>query len=186
VAYVAGAPLATAVLISRPALLKLSLAIGLIAQLGLLAGDALASRVKLPFYPGRDPYARVQGWARLGHEVEALARRTGVSTLAVARRSDMALFSYYLRGTGIAVLAWPWGPHPANHYEWTRPLGRSSPVLFLWPEPIRDALASAYAEVAEFGTVTVPTGPTTARSLQLYRLAEPRDSRPFGAVVGQP
>ena len=186
VAYVAGVPLATAVLVrlGRPMLLKLSLAIGLVAQLGLLAGDALAPRIGLPFYPRHDPYARVQGWARLGHEIEAFARRTGVSTLAIARRSEVALFSYYLRGAGIEVVAWPWGAHPTNHYEWTRPLGGASPVLFLWPERMRDALATAYAEVTEFGNVTVPTGPTTTRSLQVYRLAEPRGVKPFGAVVG--
>ena len=186
-AYVAGVPLATAVLVhaGRTRLLGVSLAIGLISQVGLLIGDAFASRITLPGFPGRDPYARVQGWARLGQEVRVLASRTGARTVALMGRGDVALFSYYLRGSGVPVRVWPYARQPANHYEWTRPLsaGTEGPVLFVSPYPIRTILEKAYAETEELGPVTVMTGPTTTRTFWAYRLANPRGSvRPLSEL----
>lgn len=187
VAYVAGIPLATASLVHarRDGWLKLSLAFGLLAQVALLAGDALASRVRLPFYPGREPYARVLGWAELARAVEARARQAGVSAVVTLTRSDAALFSYYLRKSGLPVMSWPAGPQPDNYFEWTRPLRPElGPLMVVNSWPIRDLLQQAFADVADLGLITVVTGRTTSRSMLAYRVSAAREPvRPWSEYL---
>jgi 4-amino-4-deoxy-L-arabinose transferase-like glycosyltransferase len=177
VAYVAGIPLATASLVHarRDGWLKIALALGLLTQVALLVGDALASRIRLPFYPGREPYARVLGWADLARGAEARARQAGASGVVTMTRSDAALFSYYLRKSGLPVMIWPGGPQPDNYFEWTRPLRPElGPLVVVSPWPMRDLLQQAFAEVADLGLITAATGRTTSRAMLAYRVAAPR------------
>jgi 4-amino-4-deoxy-L-arabinose transferase-like glycosyltransferase len=174
-----GVAVTTRLRFGRP-LLAAGVVYGLAVQALLIAGDALADRLSLPFVPGREPYARQRGWAELAGSIAAEGQRLGVRGIAVEGRRDTALMTYYLRDTGWPVLTWPHGKRPSNHFEATVPLTSASPmpVLLVTECPATARYADAFGAVGPALAVVSPTGATSRRARTLVRLDKPRPVLP--------
>jgi hypothetical protein len=161
----------------------LSLAIGLTAQFALLIGDANARRISIPGLAKPDVYARTMGWRALGEEVEALARRSGASTIVAEQRDVVASLIYYQRHSGRAVLSWPRSAVADHHFDLTRPLTKAAadPILLVSYCSSAERLARFYREVEPLGRFEARTGPNSARAYFAFRLAQPiADIGPVG------
>jgi hypothetical protein len=161
------------------------LAIGVVVQAALIAGDAFADRIRVPQLGRKaDLYERTLGWRALGEAAARRAREAGAPTVAAERRDDIASLIYYLRDEKRAVLAWPSGPVPNHHFELANPLtaAAAEPVLFVSPCPATGRLAQYYREVKPLGTFAAATGPTSARTYHAFVLSGRRGPiGPLGA-----
>jgi 4-amino-4-deoxy-L-arabinose transferase-like glycosyltransferase len=175
---IAAVVLGAAVLTRREAWswLRVSIVIGAIAQFALLAGDALATRVSLPFLPEgqRDLYRRTLGWRAFAEEAGRLARRIGAASIAGDERNQLGALYYYLRDEPVKILAWPSDENVS--FDLTRPLTETAaePVLFvtICPAPARHL--ARYAEVEPLGSFTAASGPTSSRAYFAFKLARAR------------
>ncbi|MEA3057359.1 MAG: hypothetical protein QOF34_174, partial [Sphingomonadales bacterium] len=178
--FISGVIVAVALLIRRDAWkwIALSLALGLVAQGLLLAGDAMATRLNIGGRVNGDIYHRTLGWRELGQRAGALARAAGVRTIAAESRDDEASLIYYWRDQPEQVLAWPAGPAPTHQFELTRALtdAAPSPILFVSRCGSMGRLAEQFANVEPLGPFDAPTGPTSARTYFAFRLDGRRGS----------
>src|SRR5215831_16863206 len=94
--FISLAVLAAAILVRRKLSILLwgSLALGLVAQIALIGGDAFATSIRAPFL-SRNPYSRTLGWKAYGRTVGQLARKLGITTIASDARSEVATLLYY-------------------------------------------------------------------------------------------
>ncbi len=158
VSFISGVVLAAAILSRRDATgwMRLSIAIGLVAQVILVAGDTMADRLRLP-YVG-NPYHRTIGWRAFAEGAGAMAQAAGAKTIATESRSDYATLRYYLRDRPEPVLWWRTAELP--DFELKRALTQASPepVLFVTGCPVVDYVRSVYADVVPLGPFTSPIG----------------------------
>jgi hypothetical protein len=175
-AFISGVIVVVAILIRRGAWrwLAASLALGLVAQVALLAGDAMATRIHLPW--GGDPYHRTLGWRALGERAGELARRVGARAIAGEARDDEASLVYYWRDQPEEILAWQHGPFPDHQFEISRPLTNASPrpLLFVSRCSGTGRLVAQFSSVEPLGPFDAPTGPTTKRTYFAFKLDSPR------------
>jgi len=161
--------------------LTVSIGIGVLAQLALLAGDAQATRLHVPLLG--DAYRRTLGWQSLGEQAGQLARRVGARAIVGDQRDGVASLLYYWRDQPEPVLAWAAGTTAAHQFELTRGLSDMTPlpILFVSHCSNADRLAAQFAKVEALGTFNTPTGPSSARSYSAFKLDAPRGSiRPLG------
>ncbi len=179
---IAAIALASAVLAAhrRQVLLYASLALAALVQAALLVGDAFPERVRLPGLTSANPYERVLGWEEIGRQVERAAREANAQAIATEDRRHVALFTYYLRGTGLPVLVWSGGPRARNHFEANAPLSRATPqpVLFLTQCENIARLSGAYADVTLIGVAKDTVARASLRRFFLVTLARPHGDIP--------
>jgi 4-amino-4-deoxy-L-arabinose transferase-like glycosyltransferase len=172
--FISLAVLAAAVLVRRNSSILLwgSLVLGLATQIVLIAGDAFATRISIPFLSPPNPYYPTLGWKDYGRTVGQLARKLGISTIAGDLRADVASLLYYWRDQPQQVLAWPTADLP--NFELTHGLTAAAPqpVLFVTQCPMASRPEKYYAKVTFLG-VFVPDGPVP-RGFAAYKLEEPR------------
>ena len=176
---------AVAILVRRGAWkwLALSLAIGVVAQAALVAGDSLATRLNLPGLANGDLYHRTLGWRALGERAGALARGVGARTIVGDARDDVASLAYYWRDQPEQVLSWPRTAEPDHQFDLTRALSETAPVpiLFVSRCALTARLAEQFTSVEPLGSFEAPTGPTTARTYFAFKLDSWRAAmRPLG------
>ncbi|MFN7598981.1 MAG: hypothetical protein ACK5PT_20060, partial [Cereibacter sp.] len=133
-AYLAGTILAVMILLDRPRLLKLSLAVN--------GGIAIIVPV-LTLFPGltlgrEEPLlARYLGQAALSRQIIDLAQAEGGLPVVADRRDVLADLFYTGQGAGIAVYAPRPVGRPASHYEQAYPLPAdlTGPILLVTERP---------------------------------------------------
>jgi 4-amino-4-deoxy-L-arabinose transferase-like glycosyltransferase len=176
-AFISANVLAAAVLVRQAAWrwIAFSIALGVVAQVALLIGDANARRLSIPWISKPDIYARTMGWSALGDEVAKLARATGARTIAAQQRDVVASLLYYQRDTGRPVLSWPAGAVASHQFDITRRLTAAAPdpVLFITWCQSPDAFARHYRSVEPAGRLEARSGPTTSRSYYAFKLSGP-------------
>jgi len=180
-AFIPLAVMAAAILVRRNSrsLLWCSLALGLFSQVVLLASDAFATRIAIPFLHPPNPYYRTLGWSAYGRTVGQLARNLGISTIASDTRAEVASLLYYWRDQPEQILAWPTADLP--NFDLTRGLTAAAPqpVLFVSQCPAADRLEKFYAKVTPLG-VFAPDDPVP-RGFAAFRLEQPRG--PIGPLA---
>jgi 4-amino-4-deoxy-L-arabinose transferase-like glycosyltransferase len=173
-AFISAVIVAVAVLIRRGAWnwLAASLGIGLLAQAALLAGDAMATRLSLPWLANGDLYHRTLGWRALAERAGELARQTGARTIVSDARDDEASLLYYWRDQPEQVLAWRQGAAPDHQFDLTHALTDAAPlpILFVSRCGSPNRLARQFAHVEPVGAFVAPTGPTSARTYFAFKL----------------
>jgi len=126
--------LAPALLVRRKAWfwLVFSITLGVLAQVGLLFGDAMAYRVAIPFLPpGKsDVYQRTLGFRAFANQVGHFVTLVGAKTIAGEDRRTVAALLYYLRDQPTQILAWPSSDVPT--FDMTRPLTKSAQELIIF------------------------------------------------------
>ena len=158
----------------RLRLLGVTLALGLIAQVALLAGDVVAYQAGIPSLGAKgDLYRRTLGWRGLGEAVQQKAREVNAKTVVAEGRHEVASLIYYLRNAPQPVLSWPIGDNPDSQFDMTSALhtGAAEPILFVTPCPFEGRLARVFAHVKPLGAVTVPSGPVSERRYGLFLLS---------------
>jgi hypothetical protein len=151
-----------------------TLAIGLIAQAALLAGDVIAYQAGIPQLGAKgDLYRRTLGWRGLGEAVQQKARDVNAKTVVAEGRHELASLVYYLRDAPQPVLSWRAGDAPDNHFDMANALHASAaePILFVSPCPFEARLAKVYPQVKSLGPLTVSSGPSSQRNYQLFLLS---------------
>ena len=184
-AFVSAAVVVAAILVRRRAWtwLALSLALGAAVQVALIAGDAMATRLNVPWLANGDVYRRTLGWRALGERAGELARRVGARTIVSDARDDVASLVYYWRDQPEQVLSWPRGPIPDHQFDLTRALTSAAPLpVLLVSRCVSTArLAAQFAIVEPLGAFEAPTGPKSARTYFAFKLDGRRGSiRPIG------
>jgi hypothetical protein len=156
-----------------------SLALGLFSQVVLLACDAFATQIVIPFLHPPNPYYRTLGWSAYGRTVGQLARNLGISTIASDTRAEVASLLYYWRDQPEQILAWPTADLP--NFDLTRGLTAAAPqpVLFVSQCPAADRLEKFYAKVTPLG-IFAPDDPVP-RGFAAFRLERPRG--PIGPLA---
>jgi 4-amino-4-deoxy-L-arabinose transferase-like glycosyltransferase len=164
-AYFAGTILAVMVLLDRPRLLKLSLAVN---------GAIAIILPVLTLFPaltlGRDEplLARYLGQAALSRQIIDLARAEGGLPIVADRRDVLADLFYTGQGAGLQIYALRPAGRPENHYQQAYPLPDtlSGPVLLVTevppvcagvpvpPAPSFDLAGGSYAKRPLAGYVT--------------------------------
>jgi 4-amino-4-deoxy-L-arabinose transferase-like glycosyltransferase len=151
-----------------------SVAIGVVLQAALLAGDASADRISIAAL-GRnsDIYQRTLGWRALGNEAARLAHANGTPTVAAEDRAATAALTYYLRDEPIAVVSWARGTSAGSQFDLTQPLTRSAkePVLMITGCPSEARLARFYPNVKRLPNLTIWPGPKTERRYAVFVLS---------------
>jgi 4-amino-4-deoxy-L-arabinose transferase-like glycosyltransferase len=184
-AFISAAVVVVAILIRRRAWtwLALSLGIGVAAQVALVTGDAVATRLNLPGLANGDLYHRTLGWRALGERTGALARQVGAQTIVADARDDVASLAYYWRDQPEQVLSWPRTAEPDHQFDLTRALSDAAPlpILFVSHCASTARLAAQFTSVEPLGNFETPTGPTTARTYFAFKLDGWRSpTRPLG------
>lgn len=174
-AFISANVLAAAVLVRHAAWrwIAVSIAIGVAVQVALIAGDANARRMSIPWLAKPDVYARTMGWRSLGEEVEQRARASGARTIAAEQRDTVASLIYYQRDSGRVVLSWPTAAVANHHFDLTRRLTAAAPdpVLFVSGCPSTERLARQYRSVESLGPMQARSGPATSRGYFAFRLS---------------
>jgi len=181
--FISAVIVAAAILVRNAAwrLLIASLAIGVVVQIALLAGDAVATRLGLPRGLGGDAYHRTLGWRTLGDMAGRLAQKTGARTLSGEDRNVVAALAYYWRDRPQQIVQWP-SAGPAQ-FDLTRAMtaGTAEPILMITDCPYPERLARFYDNVVPLGRIDTPTGPTSQRSFFAFELSE--RSAPLAALA---
>ena len=173
-AFISGMVVVIAIMVRHEAWkwLRLSLGIGVAAQVLLLVTDTIATRLTIPGLRNGDVYHRTLGWRSLGEQTGAIAQRVGARTIVGVDRDDEASLLYYWRDKPEPILAWPSGPVPSHHFEITRALRNDTPLPILFVSRCGDGsrLTGQFANVDLAGVFGTPTGPTTRRTYYAFRL----------------
>ena len=158
----------------RTRLLGVTLAIGLVAQVALLAGDVVAYQAGIAALGEKgDFYHRTLGWRELGAVVQTKARETDAKTVAAEGRHELASLFYYLRGAPQPVRSWPAGDNPDNQFDMTSALDgtASEPILFVTACPFEARLARVFPQVKPLGELSVRSGPNSQRIYKAFLLS---------------
>src|SRR5262252_220340 len=173
-AFIPLAMLAAAILVRRNSAILLwgSFALGLVTQIGLIGGDAFATRIHLPFLSTPNPYYRTLGWNAYARTVGQLARKLGVAAIASDIRAEVASLLYYWRDQPEQTLAWPTDDLPA--FDLTRALTAAAPqpVLFVSECPDGNRLEKFYAQVTPLGIFALDD--PVPRGFAAFKLERPR------------
>ena len=166
--------------------LGIGVAIGVVAQVGLLVGDVFADRLTVPFLGDEgDVYQRAMGWETLGENTRALAQSSGAASVAVDRRWEEATLNYYLRDD-YPVYIWTSSTRPTNHFEnayWLT-ADAAEPILFVAHCADAARFADHFDSVTDLGALTTETGPTSSRTYEAFLLSGAH--RPLGILTPCP
>lgn len=169
-------------------LIAATLAIGVLAQVLLLAGDVYAYRVGLAALgPKGDAYRRTLGWREFGATVRARADAAGAKTIAAENRHEVASLVYYLRDAPQPVRSWPVGHVPDNQFDMTHALTQAAaePILFVTACGLEKRLSRQFASVRQLDVFTVRTGPASSRVYGAFLLSGSRGPvAPLGRCEG--
>jgi 4-amino-4-deoxy-L-arabinose transferase-like glycosyltransferase len=148
-AFVSAAVAVTAVLVRQQKWrwLYANLAIGIVVQALLLAGDAAADRLSMaPLGLKDDPYRRTMGWRSLADGARKFVTETDARTIVGDGRDVVAALNYYLRDLKPRVLTWPSAGAPGNYFEQRYALAgtESEPLLVITPCPSARPLEQYY------------------------------------------
>jgi 4-amino-4-deoxy-L-arabinose transferase-like glycosyltransferase len=182
-AYISAVVVVVAIMLRHGAWkwLTASLAIGVVAQVAFLAGDARATRLNVPLLG--DAYRRTLGWRDLGEQTGRLARRIGARTIVGDQRDTVASLLYYWRDQPEQIYAWQLYQSPEHQFELTRALidAAPRPILFVSLCGKVDRLAAQFATVEPLEAIPTRSGPTTGRVYYAFKLDNPRGPvRPLG------
>ncbi len=158
----------------RMRLLGVTLAIGLVAQTALLAGDVVAYQAGIPALGEKgDLYRRTLGWRELGQAVQTKAGEANAKTVAAEGRHELASLIYYLRNAPQPVRSWPAGGNPDNQFDMTSALDGTAiePILFVTACPFDARLARVFPQVKPLGELTVRSGPGSQRIYKAFLLS---------------
>ncbi|MGF1627601.1 MAG: ArnT family glycosyltransferase [Alphaproteobacteria bacterium] len=171
-AYVAGS-LAVMLALSAPrfrAWLAASFALHGVTLAGLYLAVVLADVA--PWPEGRDPFARLRGWAAAASALEEAAGGADGRLVIADDRMVLASLIHAARDTGLRFAAWDADGAPGNHYELTIPYDTATtpPALLVsvYPETV-DALPAAWP-VGERQDLSLPVGAGMTRTLYLWRV----------------
>jgi hypothetical protein len=157
VSFVSGAVLTAAVLSRKNARgwMWLCIAIGIVAQMSLIAGDAVANRLWLPSVG--NPYHRTLGWREFAQAAGQMARQAQANTIASGSRSEFAVLRYYWRDRPEPVLWWRSAALPDFESKQALTAASREPILFVSGCPAVDqVVGSVYAEIKPLGPFAVP------------------------------
>jgi len=158
VSFVSGVVLAAAILSRRDAKgwMRASVAIGIVAQVVLIAGDTFADRLWLPNVG--NPYHRTIGWRGVAEGAGRMAQDAGAKAIVSPSRSEFAVLRYYWRDRPQPVLWWHSAELP--DFESKQALTGSSPepVLFVTGCPALDWVRRVYTDVEPLGPFATPIG----------------------------
>lgn len=164
---------------------SITVGLGLVVQVALLAGDAFADRLSIPLFgKSVDPYHRTLGSKALGERTAAFAEANKANTVAVEGRSEIAALTYYLRDRPLRTVAWSANQTPGNQFDLAHPLDNAAPepVLFISTCPYASRLERFYDKTTPLGAFSVSTGPTSQRQFYAFVLSERR--RPIEPLGG--
>jgi 4-amino-4-deoxy-L-arabinose transferase-like glycosyltransferase len=119
-AHLAALVLAVAVLIGRPRLVALGLAVNLAVTAALPVAAVFADRLRVG--SGNLVFARYVGQSDLSRRAAEVAGEAGLDTLVSGNRAMLADFFYTLRDSGLALHAEPVEGFPPHHYAQSYPL----------------------------------------------------------------
>lgn len=183
VAYVAGTPLAVAVLLDlwRGRALWVSFAFDGAAMLTLwiiLVAPSFADRIGQG-----NAFKRMEGWRELGQAVALEARRTPYDAVAAANRSTMAELLYYARPLPLRM--WDRDLHDDDHFQMTMRLTRPANrvLLAVAPDEAHEVLAT-FDSAAALSTLVVPIGGHHTRTTVLYDARDYRGPQPRSRRIG--
>ena len=180
VSYVAATVLVTATMVRDLSWrwLSASLALHTAVLAGLVGAVAVAGQFALP--GGADPFKRTLGWSELSTELDAKLETLApggqpVRAILTDRRAMSAELLYYLRDSGIDILAWRGPRPPKDHFALTRPFAsaqnRPDPIVLVSQSPTPPETITAYfRSVTPIDTIEVTAGLTGTRRAYLYRL----------------
>lgn len=173
-AYVTGVILVTAWLDRRGKLwlVKVSVALHLVAAAGLYNFDALARAAGPELAAKFDPVKRVRGWDRVGMEVSRVWRANPGTRLLFDRRKVMAPLIYYVRPHPFDAVKWNEAGHIADHFDLTTDMNRHMDESFLLvtEEPNANHVAPTFDSAELLSVIRVPIHPRYAREIRVFRL----------------
>lgn len=158
----------------RTRIIGATLAIGLIAQVALLAGDVIAYQAGIASLGDKgDFYRRTLGWRGLGEAAGQKAREANARTVAAEGRHELASLVYYLRDAPQPVRSWPGGEAPDNQFDMSSALDGSAgePILFVTYCPFEARLTKVFPNVKPLGDLVVRSGPTSKRAYKTFLLS---------------
>ena len=166
--------------------IKVTLAIGLFAQIVLPVADAFADRISLTFLSKPDIYARTIGWRALGDAVARTAASNGAAAIVADQRDVVSALIYYTRKTGLPVLSWRTSTAFTHQFDIDRPLTASAPEPLLYvtncPWPAR--VEARFSTATPLPMITAPTGKHSSRAFLAYKLSGARgNDAPLGACA---
>ena len=166
---------ASAVLVRqrRRSWLILSVALGLLLQIALFTGDAMADRISLGFLSNPDLYHRTMGWKAMSLAVRQTAQRTGARGIVAGHSDVVASLLYYLRGDPRPIFSWRTGPAPANQFDLDHPLTSPAPdpLLYVSDSAVPERLAQRYAATEALPVLEIATGPHSSRRFFAFKLS---------------
>jgi 4-amino-4-deoxy-L-arabinose transferase-like glycosyltransferase len=151
-----------------------SLVIGAIVQAVLLVGDAYADRISIAALGRKaDIYQRTLGWRSLGDNAARLAQMQGTLTVAAEGRPELAALTYYLRNEPRSVVSWPRTTEARNQFDISQALTDTAaePVLLITACRSVPRLERFYSSVTRLPPLFAPSGPTSKREYQVFKLA---------------
>jgi 4-amino-4-deoxy-L-arabinose transferase-like glycosyltransferase len=182
-AFISGTIVATATLVQARAWkwLAASIAIGIVAQVLLLAGDPFAARAHLPVVG--DVYSRTMGWRSFAEQTGALARSVGARSIVTDIHFETASLLYYWRNQPERIFAWLNEPWPQDSFELNHPFTSDTPqpILYVTACFNKVPLGDYFRDVEPLGRIVAPSGPRTAHFFEAYKLDGLRgDIKPRG------
>jgi 4-amino-4-deoxy-L-arabinose transferase-like glycosyltransferase len=169
-AYIAATILVVATMLQDKAIrwFKGSLLVHAIVAVILLAGPVIAPKIKFLGTP--IIYERLLGWQRFANFLQRqYLDPFPFAAVVTDRRVLSAQLTYYLRNSGVPVVALKAGKTPRDYFQMTSPLMSASgePVLYVSLRDNPSAVAGIYANIS-------PTGQYLAggRTIYVYRLSE--------------
>ena len=168
-AHVAALVLAVAVLVVRPRLLALGLALNLAVTAALPVAAVFADRLRIG--SGNLLFARYVGEAALSRRAAEIATENGLDTLVSGNRAMLADFFYTLRDSGLALYAEPVEGFPPHHYAQAYPLPPGpGDVLYITRDPDGPACRAPGVAAREVARWTPEEGFVT-REIHAFRVS---------------
>ena len=139
---------------------------------GLVIGLAPAFAPRLAPFESNQALSRTLGWRELAAVVRTKLDENQYGSILLPTRELASELLYYMRASRPPLFVWRTGTWPAYHYEMTRPFTASSPepVLFVSLRECPRDVRAAFDSVTDLGTVDVPIGAQTKRTVHFCRL----------------
>jgi hypothetical protein len=125
----------------------------------------------LPWPDGRDPFARLRGWAAATTAIEArVAEEEGGRMVIADDRMLLASLIHAGRGSGLRFAAYDVDGVPGNHYELTMPydVEAAPPALLVSLYPETADIAHPAWNLGAREEVAIPVGEGLERRLYLW------------------
>ena len=152
VSAISGLILTAALLLRQGRLfwLRASIVLGVAMQGMLLATDAVATRLSLPFVQ-RNPYRHTIGLHDYANRIGDLATSLGAAGVVIDDRGKFAVLRYYLRDRPFQILSWGTVDNPS--FDTAHPLTQSAPqpLLFVSSCGTASRLHTYFSDVKALG-----------------------------------